>query len=219
MPRTKIILADDHQVVRLGLRTLLESESDFEVIGEAEDGTSALELVDQLLPDVLVLDLMMPHLNGIEVSRQVHKNHPKIHIVMLSMFDSEAYVVEALNSGAEAYVLKSSTTQDLVNAVRSVQSGQRYLSPTLSERAINAYIHHVKDAKSGELDTYETLTPREREVLHLAAQGHTNAEMAKKLSISVRTIESHRSNLMRKLGLRSQLDLARYAMDRGIIPR
>jgi two-component system, NarL family, response regulator NreC len=218
MLRTKILLADDHQVVRLGLRTLLEAEPDFEVIGEAEDGTSTLELVDQLLPDVLVLDLMMPRLNGIEVSRQVHQYHPDVKIVMLSMFDSEAYVAEALKSGAQAYVLKSSTTTDLVEAVRCARADVRYLSPKLSERAINAYIQHVQKAKAGELDSYETLTPREREVLHLAALGHTNAEMANKLSISIRTVESHRSNMMRKLGLRSQLDLARYAMERGIIP-
>ena len=218
MNETRIVLADDHQVVRLGLRTLLESELDFRVIGEADDGISALKLVEQHQPDVLVLDLMMPRLNGVETARQAHQKYPHIHIVMLSMFDSEAYVVEALSSGAQAYVLKNSTTDDLVNAIRAVQDGQRYLSPKLSERAINAYIQHVQDAKAGELDSYETLTPREREVLHLAAQGDTNAHIAKQLSISVRTVESHRSNMMRKLGLRSQVDLARYAMDRGIIP-
>lgn len=216
---TTILLADDHQVVRLGLRTLLESESGFSVIGEAEDGYTALRLTEKLQPDVVILDLMMPGLNGIETARQISQKFPALNIVILSMFDSEAYVVEALNSGAQAYVLKSSTTDDLVTAIQTIQRGQRYLSPKLSEQAINAYIHHVQEAKTGEFDSLETLTPREREVLHLAAQGKHNAQIAEHLSISIRTVESHRSNMMRKLGLRSQIDLARYAIERGIIPR
>lgn len=219
MSVTKIILADDHQVVRLGLRTLLESEPDFEVIGEAEDGISALRLTELHRPDVVVLDLMMPRLNGVETSHQIHQKFPQIAIVMLSMFDNEAYVVEALNSGAKAYVLKTSTTDDLVAAIRAVQSGQRYLSPKLSDRAINAYMKYVQEAKAGELDSYETLTPREREVLHLTAEGKTNPQIAEHLSISTRTVESHRANMMRKLGLRSHIDLIRYAMGRNIIPK
>jgi len=215
---TNILLADDHQVVRLGLRTLLESEPGFRVVGEAEDGYATLKLVEQFLPDVVVLDLMMPGLNGIDTARQINQRYPDILIVILSMFDNEAYVVEALNSGAQAYVLKSSTTDDLVASVKAIKLGQRYLSPKLSEQAISAYIQQVKNAKSGEHDSYQTLTPREQEVLHMAAQGKTNAQMAEQLSVSVRTIESHRLNMMRKLGFRSQVDLVRFAMDRGIIP-
>ncbi len=198
-----IVLADDHHVVRQGLRALLEAEPAFRVIGEAGDGLEAVQQVEHLRPDVLVLDLMMPGLSGIQAARQIHARFPHIRIVILSMFDSEAYVVEALSGGASAYVLKGSTTEDLVAAVREVLAGKRYLSPSLSERAIEAYINYVQSAKSGELDVVETLTLREREVLHLAAQGYTNAEIAKMLTLSSRTVETHRAHMMRKLGLHS----------------
>ena len=219
MNATKIVLADDHQVVRLGLRTLLESAPGFQVVGEAGDGLEAIRLAEQLSPDVVILDLLMPRLNGIEAARQIHARFPHMRIVILSMFDSEAYVVEALSTGASAYVLKGSTTEELVAAVREALAGKRYLSPSLSERAIEAYIRYVQSAKVGDLDVVETLTPREREVLHLAAQGCTNAEIAKRLSISARTVETHRAQMMRKLGLHSHVDLARFALERGILPK
>lgn len=219
MSTARIVLADDHQVVRLGLRTLLESEPGFQVVGRAGNGLEAVRMAERFSPDVIILDLMMPRLNGIEAARQIQARFPHIRIVILSMFDSEAYVVEALNAGASAYVLKGSTTEDLVAAVREVLAGKRYLSPSLSERAIDAYIRYVQSAKAGELNVVETLTPREREVLHLAAQGKTNAEIAKRLSISARTVETHRAHMMRKLGLHSQVDLARFALERGLLPR
>jgi two-component system response regulator NreC len=218
MNATKIVLADDHQVVRLGLRTLLESEPGFQVVGEAGDGLEAIRMAERFSPDVVILDLLMPRLNGIQAAQQIQARFPHIRIVILSMFDSEAYVVEALSAGASAYVLKGSTTEDLVAAVREVLAGKRYLSPSLSERAIDAYIRYVQSAKAGELDVVETLTPREREVLHLAAQGYTNAEIAKMLTLSSRTVETHRLHMMRKLGLHSQVDLARFALERGILP-
>jgi two-component system response regulator NreC len=210
-----IVLADDHHIVRQGLRALLEAESDFSVVGEAGDGLEALRLADQLNPNVLVLDLMMPGLNGLEVARQMTKHAPQTRIVVLSMYSNEAYVLEALGNGASAYVLKDSSSADLVHAVREVAAGRRYLSPPLSDRAIEAY---QEKAKAATLDKYETLTTREREVLQLAVEGHTSTEIAARLGISSRTAEAHRSNLMHKLGLHTQADLIRYALRRGIIP-
>lgn len=212
---TTIVLADDHHVVRQGLRALLEAEADFKVIGEAGDGLEALQLVDQLKPNVLVLDLMMPGLNGLEVARQMSKHASPTRIVILSMYANEAYVLEALGNGASAYVVKDSNSADLVLAVREVAAGRRYLSPPLSDRAIEVY---QERAKAATLDKYETLTTREREVLQLTVEGHTNSEIATRLGISSRTAETHRSNLMHKLGLHTQADLIRYALRRGIIP-
>lgn len=210
-----IVLADDHQVVRQGLRALLKAEADFSVVGEAGDGLEALQQVEQLKPNVLVLDLMMPGLNGLEVCRQLSKHAPHTHIVVLSMYSNEAYVLEALGNGASAYVLKDSSSADLVRAVHEVAAGRRYLSPPLSDRAIEAY---QEKAKAAALDKYETLTTREREVMQLSAEGHTSTEIAARLGISSRTAETHRSNLMHKLGLHTQADLIRYALRRGIIP-
>lgn len=215
MSMTTIVLADDHHVVRQGLRSLLEAEPDFSVIGETADGLEATQLVERLQPDVLVLDLMMPGLNGLAVTRQVSQRSLRTHVVILSMHPNEAYVLEALRAGAAAYVLKESTSAELVRAVREAVAGRRYLSSPLSERAIEAY---MQKAESAALDPYETLTAREREVLHLVAEGHANAEIADRLFISRRTVETHRANLMRKLGLRTQTDLIRYALQRGILP-
>jgi DNA-binding NarL/FixJ family response regulator len=215
MSVTTIVLADDHHVVRQGLRSLLEAEPDFSVVGEAGDGLEAAQLIERLQPDVLVLDLMMPGLNGLEVTRQVSQRSPRTHVVILSMHPNEAYVLEALRAGAAAYVLKESTSAELVRAVREAVAGRRYLSPPLSERAIEAY---MQKAESAALDPYETLTAREREVLHLVAEGHTNAEIAERLFVSRRTVETHRANLMRKLGLRTQTDLISYALRQGILP-
>jgi DNA-binding NarL/FixJ family response regulator len=212
---TTIIVADDHHVVRQGLRALLEAEPDFRLVGEAGDGLGTVQLVERLKPDVLIIDLMMPGLNGLEVTRQVSQRSPRTRVVILSMHANEAYVLEALRNGASGYVLKDSSAADLVQAIREVVAGRRYLSPPLSERAIEAYVQKAADAS---LDPYETLTTREREVLHLAAEGHTNTEIAAQLSISPRTAESHRANLMRKLGLHTQTDLIRYALRRGILP-
>jgi len=212
---TTIVLADDHRIVRQGLRALLTAEDNFKVIGEADDGREALDVVKRLNPDVLVLDLMMPGLNGLEVARQLHKQTPKVGVVVLSMYDDEGFVLEALANGVSAYVLKDSNSSDLVQAVREVAAGRRYLSPPLSDRAIETYLQM---AKTGAMDKHETLTTREREVLQLSAEGHTNSEIAARLGISTRTAETHRSRLMHKLSLHTQSDLIRYALKRGIIP-
>jgi len=211
---TTIVLADDHQVVRQGLKALLEAESDFSVVGEAGDGLQAIKRVELLNPRVLVLDVMMPGLNGLDVTPQIKKCSPNTQVVILSMYSNEAYVLEALGSGASAYVLKDSSSDDLVHAVREAAAGRRYLSPPLSDRAIEVY---QQRARATTLDRYETLTAREKEVLHLAAEGCTSADIAGRLGISGRTAETHRSNLMHKLDLHTQADLIRFALRRGIV--
>lgn len=215
MSATRIVLADDHHVVREGLRALLEAEPDLTVAGEAADGLTTVHLVERVKPDVLVVDVMMPALNGLEVTRQVVRRSPDTRVIVLSMYSDESYVMEALKNGAAGYVLKSSTRSDLVQAIREVMAGERYLSAPLSARAVEAY---VERAKGTEVGAYDTLTSREREVLQLAAEGHTSAEIAARLFISSRTVETHRSAVMRKLGLRRQTDLVRYALRRGILP-
>lgn len=210
-----IVLADDHHVVRQGVRALLEAEADLRIVGEAGDGLETVQLVERLRPNILVLDLMMPGLNGLEVTRQVRLRSPQTRVVVLSMYADEAYVLEAMRNGAVGYVLKDASVAELVKAVREAALGRRYLSPPLSERAIEAYIQKAQESM---LDPYETLTTREREILQLSAEGYTNGEIAERLSISPRTAETHRSNLMRKLGLRTQADLIRYALRKGILP-
>jgi two-component system response regulator NreC len=210
-----LVLADDHHVVRQGLRSLLEVEPDLRVIGEAADGLETVRLIKNLRPDILVVDVMMGGISGLEVTRQVSKHSLKTGVVILSMYSNEAYVLEALKAGAKAYVLKESTAGELVKAVREVAAGRRYLSSSLSERAIEAYIEKNKDTV---LDPYDTLTTRECEVLHLVVQGCTNSDIATRLYISRRTVEAHRTNMMRKLGLRTQPQLISYAIRRGILP-
>lgn len=212
---TTIILADDHRIVRQGLRALLEAEPDFRLVGETGDGLEAVQLTQRLQPDVVVLDLMMPSINGLEATRQISDSCPQTHVIILSMHADEGYVLESLRNGATGYVLKDSSADDLVRAVREVVAGRRYLSAPLSERAIEVYMQKTQETA---VDPYERLTNREREVLHLAAAGHSSTEIAERLSISSRTVETHRANMMRKLDLHSQTDLIRYALKRGIIP-
>ena len=207
----KILLADDHAIVRDGLKALLKSEEDFQVIGEAADGLEAVRLIERLRPDVAVLDLMMPGLNGLEVTRQVSR---LTNVIILSMHANDAYVIEALRKGAMGYILKDSTSADLVKAIREVIAGKRYLSQPLSESMVDALL---KRSRTGELDPYETLTTREREVFQLVAQGRSNQEISELLSLSPRTVEIHRANMMHKLNLESQADLIRLAIKRGVI--
>jgi len=216
MSLISIVLADDHRMVREGLRALLLAEPDFRVAGDTGDGLEAVRMVEQLKPTVLVTDLMMPGLNGLDVARQVTRRDSRTKVIVLSMHAREGYVLEALRNGASAYVLKEASAADLVRAVREVAAGRRYLSPPLSESAMDAYLQ--KAHRTGTLDIYDTLSNREREVFQLTAEGHTSAAVAKRLFISRRTVETHRANLMHKLGLRSHTDLIRYALQRGILP-
>ncbi len=214
MTEITILLADDHQVVRQGLRAVLEAEPGFRVIGEVGNGLEVTRLVERLQPDVVVLDLMMPGLNGLEVTRQVTKRSPKTHVVILSMHRDESYVLKALKNGAAGYVLKDASAEELVRSVHETVANRRYLSPPLSDSAIEAYI---KGARTEAGDPYDSLTSREREVLQLVAEGYTNAEIGKRLFISRRTVESHRASMMQKLALRNQTDLIRYALKQRIL--
>jgi DNA-binding NarL/FixJ family response regulator len=213
---TTIALADGHDLIRQGMRHLLEAETEFAIVGEADNGRRAIDLVERQRPDVLIIDFVLPGLNGLDVTRHVTRNFPQTRVLILSMRAEEAYVLEALRSGATGYALKQSGIDDLAQAVREVAAGRRYLSPTLSERAIEAYVS-LSQTQDDSLDTYGPLTSREREVLQLVAEGHKNAEIAAQLGISPRTAETHRANIMRKLGLRNQAEMIRYALQQGII--
>lgn len=213
MSAVTVLLADDHHVVREGLRALLEDTEDLEVVGEAGDGLQTLSLAERLRPHVLVLDLMMPGLGGLEITRRLRLRLPGTRVVILSMYAEEGYVIQALRNGASGYVLKGASARDLLHAVREAAAGRRWLSPPLSERAMEAYLERNREAAG---NPWEAVTAREREVFTLAAQGRTNGAIAEQLSISARTVESHRASLMRKLGLRGQTELIRFAVRRGL---
>jgi two-component system response regulator NreC len=210
-----IVVAGNRDIFGQGLRLLLEGQEDFRVIAEATTGLEAGQLVQVLQPNVLVVDFMMSDLSSLEVTRQVRRHSPATHVVILSVYSDDAHVLEALYSGVCAYVLRESSPASLFQAVREANAGRRYLSPPLPEHLIETYLSNAHGAL---IAPYETLTPREREVLHLAARGLTNREIATALCISPRTVETHRANLMRKLNLRTQADLIRFALQRGILP-
>jgi DNA-binding NarL/FixJ family response regulator len=212
----RTVIADDHPVVLRGLYELLDREDDCEVVGEAEDGLAAIDMIVRLKPQVAVIDVQLPNLNGLEVARRARVDSPETRVVMLSMYAEEAYVLDALRQGALAYVLKASTTTDLIAAVHAAAAGRRYLSAPLSERGIDEYLERAQAADQP-IDRYSLLTNREREVLELLARGITYAEIGEKLAISPRTVETHRANLMRKLGLKTQADLFLFAIKRGFI--
>lgn len=209
-----VLLADDHHIVREGIKMLLEAQSDISVIGEASDGLRAVELAIRLKPLILMADLMMPGLSGLEVTKQVIQHQSRTKVIILSMYSNEAYVMQALRNGASGYVVKESNVGDMVQAVREVASGRPYLSPSISRLAMDAYI---EKAKSSALDPYDTLTDREKEVLHLIAEGFSSAKIAARLYISPRTAESHRANVMKKLGLQTPTELIKYALKKGLI--
>jgi DNA-binding NarL/FixJ family response regulator len=203
-----------YRLLREGLRALLASEADLSIVGETSDGLRVVELVTRTRPQVLVIDLMVPGLNGLDVARQVKKRAPDTAVLVLSSHTSEWYVLEALRSGAMGYLPKEAEPAELVRAIRELSAGRRYLGVPLSSRVLET---QPGKPDPGTHDTYETLTAREREVLQLAAEGHPNAEVGRRLFISPRTVEIHRANAMRKLCLVSQTDLVRYALRRGLI--
>lgn len=215
MRKTRILLADDHQLMRSGVRLMLERESDLTVVGEAADGREAVALAKSLKPEVVVMDIGMPNLNGIEAAHQMTQEFPDLAIVMVSMHSDESYVLRALKAGARGYLLKDSAEADLIKAVHAVAGGKSFFSPAVSKLLLDDYVRKLK--RSGTEDAYDLLTPREREILQLIAEGKSNKDIANLLNLSVYTVESHRANLMEKLNLRGLPELILYAVRRGII--
>jgi DNA-binding NarL/FixJ family response regulator len=215
MNTIRILLAEDHTIVRKGLRSLLDSEAGIQVVGEAADGREAVDKVRHLLPDVVVMDIAMPGLNGLEATRQIRKQFPRVRVLILTMHADEEYILQILQAGASGYVVKQAAPEELVSAVKTVDRGDLFLSPSISRTVVQEYIRQA-EAMAGR-DSYEPLTPREREVLQLIAEGRPPREIAEILRISVKTIETHRAHLMRKLDAHSTADLTRYAIRKGII--
>lgn len=215
MKKIRILLADDHQLMRSGLRLLIEQQADLTVVGEAADGREAVALAKSLRPDVAVMDISMPNLNGIEAAHQITQSHAELAVIVLSMHPDESYVLRALKAGAKGYLLKDSAESDLITAVRAVARGKSFFSPAVSKVLLDDYIRKLK--RSGAEDAYDLLTPREREVLQLVAEGKSNKEVANVLNLSVYTVETHRSNIMQKLNLKGVPELTLYAVRKGII--
>jgi two-component system, NarL family, response regulator NreC len=215
MNPTRILIADDHGIVRQGLRLILEQRSQYEVVGEASDGREAVHLALELKPDLIVMDIAMRNLNGLDATEQILSHLPETRILILSMYAEESYLLRALNAGVRAYLLKDNAEADLFRALEVVQEGKPFFSPAIAEMLVEDYMRALKDR--GLTDSYELLSPREKEVLQLLAQGQTNKEVAGVLNLSPHTVDTHRANLMQKLGLRNLADLILYAVRKKII--
>jgi two-component system, NarL family, response regulator NreC len=215
MSLVRIIIADDHPFMRTGLRHVLEEHPEFRVVGEAADGREAVQMVGEETPDVAILDIGMPNLNGIEAARQICASAPRVAIIVLSMHSDEAYVLRALKAGARAYLLKQSAESDLIAAVKAVNQGKSFFSPAISQMLLEEYMRQIRDRDVE--DSYELLTPREREILQMVAEGNSNKDIANRLNLSLYTVETHRSNMMEKLSLHSVPELILYAVRKGVI--
>jgi two-component system, NarL family, response regulator NreC len=210
-----VLLAEDHAIVRKGLRSLLDDETGITVVGEAADGRDAVDKAQQLGPDIVLMDIMMPSLNGLEATRQIVRRCPGVKVVVLTMHTNEEYVLQILRAGASGYVVKQAAPEELIAAIWAVHGGDSFLSPAVSRKVIDEYIRQTEGA--GLADSFEQLTDREREVLQLIAEGGSTREIADTLHLSVKTVETHRSHLMQKVDARSTSDLTRYAIRKGVI--
>lgn len=215
MSEIRVLLAEDHTIVRKGLRSLLDAEATITVVGEAENGRQAIDQVEHLLPDVVVMDIGMPGLNGLEATRQIKKRFPDVQVLILTVHTGEEYILQILRAGASGYLIKQAAPTDLVQAIQAAHQGGIFLSPSISRKVIEDYVQQA--SATAELDSYEKLTDREREVLQLIAEGHSTRQIAEQLHISVKTVETHRAHLMDKLDLRSTAELTQYAIRKGVI--
>ena len=215
MSQIRILLADDHTVIRRGLRALLERQSGFVVVAEAADGREAVETAAAVGPDVAVIDIGMPNLNGIEAAGRITEKRPETAVVILSMHADEGYVLKALKSGARGYLLKDSPEEDLINAIRAVHQGKAFFSPEISKMLAEDYMRQMR--QRGVEDSYELLTPREREILQMLGEGNSNKDVASKLNLSLHTIETHRGNILEKLNLHGTAEMILYAVRKGIV--
>ena len=215
MSKIRVFLADDHQVFREGIRLLLEKVPDMEMIGEADDGEEAVTKVSQLMPDVVLMDITMPKLNGLEATRQIKQKHPSIKVLILTMHETDQYLSAMLEVGVSGYLVKTTTSRELISAIKAVHQGDVYLYPSIARMLVGDYLQRVKSGE--EKTSYDGLTPREREILRYIAEGRQNRESAQLLFISLRTVQAHRSNLMEKLGAHDRTQLVKYAIRKGII--
>ena len=215
MSAIRILLADDHGVVRKGLRLLLERHEGIEVVGEAADGREVVRLAEELMPNLVIMDIGMPQLNGIDAAAQIIHRNPRVGVIILSMHSDEGYIVRALGAGAKGYLLKDSAEEDLVQAVRIVAQGRPFFSPKITQTLLEDYVRQLR--QKGLQDSYDLLTEREKEVLQLLAEGKSNKEVATILDLSVYTVETHRTNLMQKLNLHNTAEIVLYAVRKKII--
>jgi len=215
MPKTKILVVDDHAIVREGVRMILAKESDLEVVGEAGDGEQALELTERLRPDVVIMDISMPGMGGIEATQTIRTRHPEVQVLALTMHEDESYIFQLLRAGAAGYVLKRAAAQDLVQAVRAAAKGEAFLYPSVARKVVEDYLKRVEMGE--ERQRYDGLTAREKEILTLIAQGLSNQQIAEKLFISIKTVQTHRAHVLEKLKLHDRTELVRYAIRKGLI--
>ncbi len=215
--RHKVVIAEDHAILRDGLKSLLTSSMDFDVVGEAEDGREAIKCVERLKPEIIIMDLSMPRMNGMEAIREIKRVFKDIKVLVLTVHKDEEYILATFKAGADGYVLKDSSYHELIMAIKSVLMGKRYISPGISEKVLEGYLEGRERLKAK--TSWETLTPREREILKLIAEGYKNKEIAEELCISVKTVEKHRSNLMEKLNLHNVQSLTSFAIEKGLVSR
>jgi DNA-binding NarL/FixJ family response regulator len=215
VPKLRVVLGDDHTIVRQGIRKILEERRDWEVVAEAGDGRDAVKKVLEHEPDVAILDIGMPLLNGIEATRQIVKRAPTVRVLILSMHSDEAYITQALQAGAKGYLLKDSADTDLIRGVTDVAAGKSFFSPAVAKVMLDDYVRHLAD--KGIVDRYDALSEREREIFQLVAEGHSNKAIAELLSISPATVETHRAHILQKLDLHNTAEVVLYAVRRGVI--